>query len=126
MGVPETFVVAESVVAGGDVVVRPSPMLEVILDATGYAFVEVCLEGNFVEAREVGPSLVLDHVAADLVIIVHLEGKDCLLRSANPVAVSKHCVEFPHEDVPVGHDTWRGLLDKKIAEPVCGRALEEG
>ena len=35
LGVPETLVVAESVVAGGDVVVRPSPTLEVVLDATG-------------------------------------------------------------------------------------------
>ena len=84
------------------------------------------LEGNFVEAREVGPSLVLNYVAADLVIIVHLEGKDCLFCSANPVAVSKHRVEFPHEDVRVDHNPWRGLLDKKVAEPVCGRALEEG
>ena len=69
------------------------------------------LEGNFVEAREVGPSLVLNYVEADLVIIVHLEGKDCLLRSANPVAVSEHCVEFLHEDVPVGHDPRGWLLD---------------
>ena len=35
LGVPETLVVAESVVAGGDVVVRPSPVLEVVLDTTG-------------------------------------------------------------------------------------------
>ena len=84
------------------------------------------LEGNLVEAREVGPSLVLNHVAADLVIIVHLEGKDCLLRSANPVAVSEHRVEFPHKDIPVGCDPRRGLLDKEVDEPVCGRALEEG
>ena len=84
------------------------------------------LEGNIVEARKVGPSLVLDHVAADLVVVVHLEGKGGLLRGANPVAVSKHCVDFPHKDVPVDHNPWRGLLDKKIAEPVCGRALEEG
>ena len=35
LGVPETLVVVESVVAGGDVVVRPSPMLEVVLDVTG-------------------------------------------------------------------------------------------
>ena len=41
------------------------------------------LKGNFVEAREVGPSLVLNHVAADLVVIVHLEGEDCLLCSAS-------------------------------------------
>ena len=83
-------------------------------------------EGNLVEAREVSPTLVLNHVAADLVVIVHLEGKDCLLCSANPVAVSKHCVEFPHKDVPVGHDPWRGLLDKEVAEPVHGRTLEKG
>ena len=35
LGVPEMLVVAESVVAGGDVVVRPSPTLEVVLDTTG-------------------------------------------------------------------------------------------
>ena len=35
LGVPEMLVVAESIVAGGDVAIRPSPKLEVILDATG-------------------------------------------------------------------------------------------
>ena len=30
------------------------------------------LKGNLVEAREVGPTLVLGHVVADLVVIVHL------------------------------------------------------
>ena len=84
------------------------------------------LEGNLVEAREVGPSLVLNHVAADLVIIVHLKGKDGLLRGANPVAVSEHCIEFLHEDIPVGHDPRRWLLDEEVAEPVCSGALEEG
>ena len=83
------------------------------------------LEGNLVEAREVGPSLVLNHVAADLVIIVHLEGKDCLLRSANPVAVSEHRVEFPHKDIPIGHNPWRWLLDEEVAEPVRSGTLEE-
>ena len=86
----------------------------------------MCFEGDLVEARKVGPTLILDHVAADLVVVVHLKGKDGLLCSAKPVAVSKHCVEFPHEDIPIGHDPWRGLLDKKIAEPVCGRTFEEG
>ena len=84
------------------------------------------LEGNIVETKEVGPVLVLDHVAADLLVIVHLEGKDCLLRSANPVLVSKHCIEFPPKDNPVSHDPRRRLLDKEVAEPVRGRALEKG
>ena len=84
------------------------------------------LEGNLVETREVGPTLVLDHVAADLVVVVHLKGKDGLLRSANPIAVSEHCVEFPHKDVPVGHDPRRWLLDEEVAEPVRGGTLEEG
>ena len=82
------------------------------------------LEGNIVETKEVGPVLVLDHVAADLLVIVHLEGKDCLLHSANPVPVSKHCVEFSHEDVPVGHNLRGRLLDKEITEPVRDEALE--
>ena len=86
----------------------------------------MCLEGSLVEARKVGPSLIFDHVAADLVVVIHLKGKDGLLRSANSVAVSKHCVEFLHEDVPVGHDLWRWLLDEEVAEPVCGGTLEEG
>ena len=86
----------------------------------------MCLEGNFVETREVGPTLVLDHVAADLVVVVHLKGKDGLLRSANPIAVSEHCVEFPHKDVPVGHDPRRWLLDEEVAEPVRGGTFEEG
>ena len=85
----------------------------------------MCLEGNLVETREVGPTLVLDHVAADLVVVVHLKGKDGLLCCANPVAVSEHCVEFPHEDVPVGYDPRRWLLDEKVAEPVRGGTLEE-
>ena len=85
----------------------------------------MCLEGNFVETREVGPTLVLDHVAADLVVIIHLKGEDSLLRCANPVAVSEHCVEFPHEDVPVGYDPQRWLLDEKVAEQVRGGTLEE-
>ena len=84
------------------------------------------LEGNLAEARVVGPSLVLNHEVAALVVIVHLEGEDCLLRSVNPDPVSEHCVEFPHKDVPVGHNPQRGLLDKEVAEPVCSRALEEG
>ena len=84
------------------------------------------LEDNLVEAREVGPSLILDHVAADLVVIVHLKGKDGLLHCANPVAVSEHCVEFLHEDIPVGYDPRRWLLDEEVAEPVCGGTLEEG
>ena len=83
----------------------------------------MCLEGNLVETREVGPTLVLDHVAADLVVV--MKGEDGLLRCANPVAVSKHCVEFPHEDVPVGHDPRRWLLDEEVTEPVCGGTLEE-
>ena len=83
-------------------------------------------EGNLVEARKVGPMLIFDHVVADLVVVVHLKGKDGLLRSANPVAVSKHCIEFPHKDVPVGHDPRRWLLDEEITEPVCGGTLEEG
>ena len=85
----------------------------------------MCFEGDLVEARKVGPTLILDHVAADLVVVVHLKGKDGLLCSAKPVAVSKHCVEFPHEDVPVGYDPRRWLLDKKVAEPVRGGTLEE-
>ena len=85
----------------------------------------MCLEGNFVETREVGPTLVLDHVAADLVVVIHLKGEDGLLRCANPVAVSEHCVEFLHEDVPVGHDPRRQLLDEEVAEPVRGGTLEE-
>ena len=84
------------------------------------------LKGNIVETREVGPTLILNHVMADLVVIFHLEGKDCLLRSANPVLVSKHCIEFLHKDVPIGHDPWGRLLDKIITEPVSGGALEEG
>ena len=86
----------------------------------------MCLEGNLVETREVGPTLVLDHVAADLVVVVHLKGKDGLLCCANPVAVSEHRVEFSYEDVPVSHDPWRWLLDEEVAEPVRGRALEKG
>ena len=86
----------------------------------------MCLEGNLVEARKVGPTLIFDHVVTDLVIVVHLKGKDCLLYSANPVAVSKHCVEFLYEDIPVGHDPRRWLLDEEVAEPVCGGTLEEG
>ena len=85
----------------------------------------MCLEGNLIETREVGPTLVLDYVAADLVVVIHLKGKDGLLRGANPVAVSKHCIEFPHKDIPVGHDPRRWLLDQEIAEPVRGGALEE-
>ena len=85
----------------------------------------MCLEGNLVEARKVGPTLVLDHVAADLVVIVHLKGKDGLLCCVNPVAVPEHCVEFPHKDVPVGHDPRRWLLDEEVAEPVRGGTLEE-
>ena len=84
------------------------------------------LKGNLVEARKVGPTLIFDHVTADLVVVVHLKGEDGLLRSASPVAVSKHCVEFLHEDVPVGHDLWRWLLDEEVAEPVRGGTLEEG
>ena len=83
------------------------------------------LEGNLVETRKVGPALVLDHVAADLVVVVHLKGKDGLLCCANPVAVPEYCVEFPHEDVPVGYDSRRWLLDEEVAEPVFGRTLEE-
>ena len=86
----------------------------------------MCFEGNLVEAREVGPTLVLDHVAADLVVVIHFKGKDSLLRSVNSVAVSEHCVEFPHEDIPVGHDPRGWLLDEEVAEPVCGGTLEEG
>ena len=85
----------------------------------------MCLEGNLVETREVGPTLVLDHVAADLVVVVHLKGKDGLLCCANPVAVSEHCVELTHEDIPVSHDPRRGLLDEEVAEPVPGGTLEE-
>ena len=82
----------------------------------------MCLEGNLVETREVGPTLVLEHV---VVVVAHLKGKDSLLRGANPIAVSEQCVEFPHKDVPVGHDPWRWLLDEEVAEPVFGRTLEE-
>ena len=49
----------------------------------------------------------------DLVVIVHLEGEDCLLCSVNPFAVSEHGVEFPYKDVPVDHDPRRWLLDKE-------------
>ena len=84
------------------------------------------LEGNFVEAKEVGPALVLDHVVADLVVVVHLKGKDGLLCGANPIAVSEHCVELPHKDVPVGHNPRRWLLYEEVTEPVCGVTLEEG
>ena len=84
------------------------------------------LEGNLLEAQKVSPMLVFDHIAADLVVVVHLKGKDSLLCCANPVAVSEHCVEFPHEDVPVGHDPRRWLLDEEVAEPVRGGTLEEG
>ena len=41
------------------------------------------------------------------------------------VVVSKHHVEFPYEDVPVGHDPQRWLLDEEVAEPVRGGTLEE-
>ena len=85
----------------------------------------MCLEGNLVKPRKVGPTLVLDHVAADLVVVIHLKGEDGLLRCANPVAVSEHCVEFLHEDVPVGHDPRRRLLDEEVVEPVRGGTLEE-
>ena len=85
----------------------------------------MCLKGNLVETREVGPTLVLNHVAANLVVVAHLKGKYSLLRSANPIAVSEHCVEFPHEDIPVGHDPRRWLLDEEVAEPVRGGTLEE-
>ena len=85
----------------------------------------MCLEGNLIETREVGPTLVLDHVTADLMVVIHLKGEDGLLRCANPIAVSEHCVEFPHKDVPVGHDPRRWLLDEEVAEPVRGGTLEE-
>ena len=84
------------------------------------------LEVNLAEARVVGPSLVLNHEVAALVVIVHLEGEDCLLHSVNPVPVSKHCIEFPPKDNPVSHDPRRRLLDKEVAEPVRGGALMEG
>ena len=58
-------------------------------------------------------------------IVVHLEGKDSLLRSANPVVVSKNCIEFLHKDIPVGHVPWGRLLDKEVTESVHGGALEE-
>ena len=85
----------------------------------------MCLEGNLVETREVGPTLVLDHVTADLMVVIHLKGEDGLLRCANPVAVSEHCVEFPHKDIPIGHNPWRWLLDEEVAEPVRSGTLEE-
>ena len=81
--------------------------------------------GQPLETRKVCPTLVFDHVAADLVVVVHLKGKDGLLRCANPVAVSEHCVEFPHKDIPIGHNPRRWLLDEEVAEPVRGGTLEE-
>ena len=86
----------------------------------------MCLEGNLIETREVGPTLVLDHVAANLVVVAHLKGKYGLLHSANPIVVSEHCVEFSHKDIPVGHVPWGRLLDKEVTESVHGGALEEG
>ena len=85
----------------------------------------MCLKGNLVETREVGPTLVLNHVAANLVVVAHLKGKDSLLHGANPIAVSEQCVEFPHKDVPVGYDPRRWLLYEEATEPVCGGTLEE-
>ena len=81
------------------------------------------LEGNFVEAKEVGPALVLDHVVADLVVVVHLKGKDGLLCSVNPVAVSEHCIEFPTKTfqlvMTLGGGCWiRKLLNQCAAEPL--------
>ena len=84
------------------------------------------LDGNIVKTREVGPVLVLDYVAADLVVIIHLEGKDCLLHGADPIPVSKHCIEFLHKDVPVGLDPGGRLLDEEVTEPVRSGAFEEG
>ena len=73
------------------------------------------LEGNFVEAREVDPSLVLNHVMAVLVVVVHLEGKDCLLRSLN-IVLSSRTKKFQLVTT-VGGGCWmRKLLNQCAAE----------